>query len=255
MNLDGLYDKITGLVALELFGYGASQDNLENEFTEEFLYLNNISTHVFSKETPETMFEILRIYDVYFRNGSPLISDNLYDGLHKIYEESHDEPTTPIMFEPSLDAWEKVEHEIPMGSLDKQTSVDEIEKWNCKKNISGYESVVSEKLDGISCMHRDVELETDIGVKTIGEIVDNELKLKVKSFDHKTGKVEFKNILAYQRLKNYDGKNWVKVKAKNSKGEIVELITTNDHYWYSVDTNDYKMIREFTSGDKILYSK
>ena len=96
------------------------------------------------------MFNILRIYDVYFRNGAPLLSDSRYDGLYKIYETLKGDEMEPIMFEPSLNAWEKVEHEIPMGSLDKQSTIDEIEKWNKKPNIVGKPILVSEKLDGIS---------------------------------------------------------------------------------------------------------
>ncbi|MBX9838822.1 MAG: hypothetical protein K2X69_10990, partial [Silvanigrellaceae bacterium] len=58
--------------------------------------------------------------------------------------------TMPLMFEPSIEAWKKHEHKIPMGSLDKQSTIEEIEKWNAKPHIAKAPTVASEKLDGIS---------------------------------------------------------------------------------------------------------
>lgn len=150
MKLDKLYEKINGMIALELFDMPNIQKAIEHEFSPEFSYLNNMENKKFSGETEQDMFSILRIYDVYYRNGVPLISDNRYDGLYKIYEGVKGDSMSPIMFEPSLPGWEKVEHEIPMGSLDKQTTIEEIEKWNKKPNILGKPILVSEKLDGIS---------------------------------------------------------------------------------------------------------
>lgn len=55
------------------------------------------------------------------------------------------------MFEPSINSWNKEIHQMPMGSLDKQSTIDEIEKWNSKSDIKGSGGIViSEKLDGIS---------------------------------------------------------------------------------------------------------
>lgn len=152
MKLSKLYESLNSLVALELFDYGDSLNDVEKTFCVEFMYLNNMGNDTFSKESVETQFDILRIYDVFYRNGKPLIDDNMYDGLYKIYENKMGgaSKTQPIMFDKSIDAWEKVEHIIPMGSLDKQTTVEEIEKWNNKTNIAGNRILVSEKLDGIS---------------------------------------------------------------------------------------------------------
>jgi len=151
MKLNELYEKLNSLVALEIFSYTDSLKSVEEEFPTEFFYLNNLTNDIFKKENENTQFNILRIFDVYYRNGKPLITDSKYDGFFKFYESSFDDYVDPVMFEPSIDAWEKSEHDIPMGSLDKQTTVDEIEKWNKKKNISGKEILISEKLDGISC--------------------------------------------------------------------------------------------------------
>ena len=150
MKFDELYEKLNSLVAFELFDYESNQKALETEFVKEFLYLNNMSLDVFKKESAKDKFGILRIYDVYFRNGKPLIDDASYDTLYKIYEPTSNKPQKNVMFEPSLNAWEKADHIIPMGSLDKQTTTDEIEKWNLKKGVNGKSILVSEKLDGIS---------------------------------------------------------------------------------------------------------
>ena len=150
MNLNKLYEKINGLVALEIFDYGDTQKTLEKEFSGEFLHLNNLTPSIFKDFDMYTQFSILRIYDVYFRNGKPLISDSLYDGLYKIYEAHNGVDTNPVMFEPSINAWSKAKHDIPMGSLDKQTSIEDIEKWNLKTGIAGKGILISEKLDGIS---------------------------------------------------------------------------------------------------------
>lgn len=151
MNLEKLYENINSLVALEIFGYGNSLLTVEKEFSTELLYLRNITNDLFSKEDESTRFNILRVFDIYYRNGKPIITDDKYDGLLKQYESSFENFIDPIMFEPSIDAWKKSEHDIPMGSLDKQTTEEEIEKWNSKKNISGNDILISEKLDGISC--------------------------------------------------------------------------------------------------------
>lgn len=151
MQLNKLYEVVNGMVSLEIFGYADTLKNIEAQFPTEFMYLNNMFPDKFSKEEERIQFEILRVYDVYYRNGQPLITDQKYDVLYNIYEGNAGvENTAPVMFEPSIDAWKKVEHVIPMGSLDKQTTVEEIEKWNNKPGIRGKEILVSEKLDGIS---------------------------------------------------------------------------------------------------------
>ena len=149
MKWYNVYEKLNAIVTLELFDHSESRKQLVNDFSPEFSYLNNMSNELFSNEPTAEQFGILRIYDVYFRNGAPLITDNEYDGLLKIYESAAENPNN-IMFEPTLNAWEKVVHDIPMGSLDKQTDIDDIEKWNAKKGIVGTETLISEKLDGIS---------------------------------------------------------------------------------------------------------
>lgn len=142
-----MYEKISGLVALEIFDTPEIQKGLESDYSGELLNLKNLTITTFKKLSRDEMFDTLRLYDVYFRVGQPLISDELYDEFYTFYETPEAEP---IMFEPSVGAWKKVKHDITMGSLGKCSNIDEIETWNMKKEVAPYQKVISEKLDGIS---------------------------------------------------------------------------------------------------------
>src|SRR5580693_5913012 len=51
---------------------------------------------------------------------------------------------------PAVSEWAKVEHTIPMGSLDKINTPDELTEWLFKTGYKGDPIFVTEKLDGIS---------------------------------------------------------------------------------------------------------
>ncbi len=146
MNFKKMYEKASGLISLEIFDY--SIETFEKEFRPELTHLNNMNNNVFTSYTSDYQFDILRMFDVYFRVGKPLIDDNVYDGYFEIHKNL--EPKVIVMFEPSINAWKKSKHIIPMGSLTKVTNIEEIEKWNSKQKIFGVPKVISEKLDGIS---------------------------------------------------------------------------------------------------------
>ena len=147
MNLIKMYKKISGLIALELFDAPDVKEDIEKEFSSELTILRNIDVDTISTLPKDELFEILRIYDVYFRAGDPLIPDEKYDEFYTYYEETD---TSPVMFETSIEAWKKVKHEIPMGSLGKCSNIDEIEVWNNRKEVAPAQKLISEKLDGIS---------------------------------------------------------------------------------------------------------
>lgn len=98
--------------------------------------------------------KLLHYYDDLYNKGIPGISDNKYDKLYfelKKWEEESgiiypDSPTQSIHYT-VLDKLNKVTHEKePMLSLDKVQDWNEIKDW--VKNI---ESVITLKLDGLSC--------------------------------------------------------------------------------------------------------
>lgn len=86
--------------------------------------------------------------DAYY-NGNPVMTDAEFDDL--IFQIKSISPNDPILYTigapiPQNSSWKKAKHNIPMGSLEKVNSSDELQKWL----INNYDVVVSEKLDGIS---------------------------------------------------------------------------------------------------------
>ena len=149
MKLKELYEKTASMAALELFNTDETMKVINSEFKQEFLHLNNMTKDIFAKLDIDEQFDILRVYDQYFRLGQPIIEDNEYDLYDNIYKKLS-EDDTPIMFEPTVNAWEKVNHSLVMGSLSKCNTLEEVEKWNLKKETINQKKVISEKLDGIS---------------------------------------------------------------------------------------------------------
>lgn len=149
MKLVGLYEKTSALITMELFDAPETVMTIEKEFAQEFLYLNNMTLKLFKRENNDEQFNILRLYDIYFRIGKPLIEDHEYDTYDNEYKaDSGDD--TPIMFEPTVSAWTKEKHQLVMGSLSKCNTLEEVEKWNGKTETFNKPKVISEKLDGIS---------------------------------------------------------------------------------------------------------
>jgi DNA ligase (NAD+) len=103
--------------------------------------------------------------DAYY-NGQPLISDAAYDALEdELRALVPDHPLLASVGAPlpegqgRITEWEKARHAIPMGSLNKAVSVEELTKWaeRCdellaKQNLSPISGAlfVTEKLDGLS---------------------------------------------------------------------------------------------------------
>jgi DNA ligase (NAD+) len=93
--------------------------------------------------------------------GTPEISDAAFDALED--ELRALDPTHPVLARvgaaPAVSEWEKARHEIPMGSLNKAVSEEELGAWldRCEELLAkdAHEAVrerlfVAEKLDGIS---------------------------------------------------------------------------------------------------------
>ncbi len=112
--------------------------------------------------TAELAALIQKHKDAYY-NNQPLISDAAYDALED--ELRALEPTHPLLASVGaplvgrITEWEKARHAIPMGSLNKAVSEDELRKWaeRCDELLAK-ESLppispalfVTEKLDGLS---------------------------------------------------------------------------------------------------------
>jgi DNA ligase (NAD+) len=108
----------------------------------------------------ELVAKIQKARDAYY-NGAAVLSDDEFDSLvEELRALKADSPAVTAIGAPApLDStWPKTPHSIPMGSLDKVQSVDEITGWivsnsRKKEDLAGCmfeELLVTEKLDGIS---------------------------------------------------------------------------------------------------------
>jgi DNA ligase (NAD+) len=87
--------------------------------------------------------------DLYWNQNKPVISDQEYDALVEALRNL--DPDSEVLSEiPSDNKYgANVKHDIPMLSMGKAYSLEEIEKW--AKSIKCEEFVASVKLDGCSC--------------------------------------------------------------------------------------------------------
>jgi len=100
-----------------------------------------------------------------YYNGTPSASDEEFDAwVDELAELKADSPAVTAVGASPVSAWPKVGHSIPMGSLDKVQTLDEMTSWVQKTSRpkaevrQGYEQLlVTEKLDGISVSLKYVE--------------------------------------------------------------------------------------------------
>lgn len=93
-----------------------------------------------------------------YYNDQPSVSDDVYDAwVDELAEWEEESPAVTSVGTTPVSAWPKVEHTIPMGSLDKVQTIDEMTSWIQKHSRprsqirNGREDLlVTEKLDGIS---------------------------------------------------------------------------------------------------------
>jgi DNA ligase (NAD+) len=111
--------------------------------------------------TADELGERLERYRASYYAGTPAISDAAYDALED--ELRALDPTHPVLAKVGsaelVTEWEKARHLIPMGSLNKAVSEEELRGWLCrceellekdKLGPIGDDLFVAEKLDGIS---------------------------------------------------------------------------------------------------------
>lgn len=177
------------------------------------------------KNKIEKLEELINKYaDAYYNNNESLISDFEYDKLveelNELYKKNGITPTK-VGASP-ISKFSKVEHKVPMLSLENSYNIEDIVKWIqnvCDTNTIEIE--VEPKIDGlsISCIYKNGELIQAItrGNGTIGEDVtenvmqirDIPLKLKEPVSIEVRGEV-------YMTRENFDKVNEQRV----SEGEI-----------------------------------
>jgi len=106
--------------------------------------------------------KLLKSYKDAYYNGTPLVSDAAYDALEdELRELDADHPLLASVGTAAraTTAWEKAKHAIPMGSLNKAVSEDELAAWVARCDELGAKAklgsiatnlMVTEKLDGLS---------------------------------------------------------------------------------------------------------
>ncbi len=98
--------------------------------------------------------QIFEAREKYYNSHQPIMSDEAYDALvDELAELKVDSPAVTAVGAPppAVSEWQKVAHTIPMGSLDKVNTLEELTEW-VLKSAGGYGEplIVTEKLDGIS---------------------------------------------------------------------------------------------------------
>ena len=88
-----------------------------------------------------------------YYNLSPVISDLEYDALKDTLRQlapDDVEVTAVGAVAPKYSVWDKVEHEIPMGSLNKVNQESGFRKWIIDQNLESQSLLITYKLDGSS---------------------------------------------------------------------------------------------------------
>ena len=101
-------------------------------------------------KTKELAKKIVKASDAYY-NGDPIVSDKVWDAwFDELKKLDPDHPVVTGVGAIPVSEWKKVAHEVPMGSLNKVNTPEELQEWvdtDCKGEK---EYLGTEKLDGIS---------------------------------------------------------------------------------------------------------
>jgi len=87
-----------------------------------------------------------------YYNSVSKVSDEVYDAwVDELSALKHDSPAVTAVGSPPVSEWKKVAHTIPMGSLNKINSLEELTSWVMGTGEAKFAPLlVTEKLDGIS---------------------------------------------------------------------------------------------------------
>jgi len=182
-----------------------------------------------------------------YYNSQPTVTDEVYDAwVDELAELQEAHPAVTAVGAPPVSSWPKVSHGIPMGSLNKVNTVDEMTVW-CQKvgrKSSVYEPLfVTEKLDGLS-IHTRYENGKLVqaltrGDGTIGEdITPNVLKMRgvLQKLPEKfTGSLRGEIVLHKEDMIFFPGKtstrNTASGTSKRFDGDGCEYLTV---YFYRI---------------------
>lgn len=139
--------------------YNKEQTKILQAKTTEWLASMNLP----NTENAETLKDILRFHEYrYYVQNDPLISDAEYDGLYKLLEKFEKEnPGSITVDSPTqrvgkglVSSFPKVQHLVPMLSLENSYNEDDLLDWDRKaRELSGLDTIeycVEPKFDGAS---------------------------------------------------------------------------------------------------------
>jgi hypothetical protein len=110
----------------------------------------------------------------------------------------------------------------------------------------GERVIFTEKIHG--CLHADTVIDTDEGKLPIKKIVEDHMKVNVKSFNHTTGETEYQPITDWMETESSEETEWYEVVLENG---IVLKLTGNHRVWLP-ELGCYREVSELTVNDEFL---
>jgi len=189
-----------------------------------------------NKHTEEELIALIEKHNtLYWKNGTPEISDTEYDILlRKLEAINPDHPILQKVHTPAVVTSGKVKHKTPMLSLDKAYSLEELLTWAAKYARNDNEQfLIQPKYDGISANFADGVLATR-GDGELGENISDKIELIELETEGYKGPLDrpirgeiiirnddFKNL--YSKIKRKDGKHY-----KNSRNAVAGIMGLKD---------------------------
>jgi len=237
------------------------------------------------KEFKKLLDDIDKYDDAYYNKDTQIVSDQEYDGVKDrliyIFKNNEfvpkagskmderlffrlEDAVTRVGAPPPLDGkWQRVTHEVPMGSLHKCNTPDEFDTWAAKCGLKADDDVFdTEKLDGISVGMQYVNGEFIMGYTRgngiYGEDITRNVK-KMKGVPHKltedfTGHVRGEIVLRHSDWKKHlssmeNPRNGASGVAKRISGKDSEHLTVLS---YTIDGKDFATEVEAIEGIEAL---
>lgn len=110
----------------------------------------------------------------------------------------------------------------------------------------GERVILTEKIHG--CLHADTLISTDEGNLPIKKIVEDHMKVNVKSFNHTTEETEYQPITDWMETESSEETEWYEIVLENG---IILKLTGNHRVWLP-ELGCYREVSELTKNDVFL---